>query len=145
MGSYDIEFEVFFRLIPNIYHSNNKIQINFNFRSNEKFASVEVSGYESFQGQEKDIILMIALKPDDGFKLFSTKENLLIALTRAKESLIVCGNFQYVCTDEITDVCNEVDSMTNTWKALLNDAKERNRFFDLNGTFDRQLVSNALC
>lgn len=79
---------------------------------------------------------MIALKPDDGFKLFSTTENLSIALTRAKESLIFCGNFQYVCTKQ--------DSMTNTWEKLLSDAKHRNRFFDLNGIFDEQLVLSSL-
>lgn len=83
---------------------------------------------------------MIALKPDDGFKLFSTKENLSIALTRAKESLIFCGNFQYVCTDEYT----EIDHMTNTWKTLVNDAKKRNRFFDLNGMFDREKINSAI-
>lgn len=87
-----------------------------------------MSGYDLFQGREKDIIIMIALKPVDGFALFSTKENLMIALTRAKDSLILCGNFQHVITN--------IDSMTNSWTSLINDAKNRKRFFDLNGTFD---------
>ena len=115
-----------------------------NSRSDPRFAGIEVSGYESFQGQEKDVILMVALKPKDGFKLFSTKENLLIALTRAKESLIFCGNFQYICSDLSADIAAEINSMTNTWKALLDDAKTRKRFFDLNGAFDKQIVSKSL-
>lgn len=79
---------------------------------------------------------MIALKPTNGFELFSTKENLGIAMTRAKESLIFCGNFQHVTT--------VVDSMSSIWAALLEDAKRRKRFFDLNGTFDKLLVQKNL-
>ncbi|XP_055312579.1 uncharacterized protein LOC129574522 isoform X2 [Sitodiplosis mosellana] len=125
-------------------HPDSRVEIETMIKANDQFAGVEVSGYESFQGQEKDVILMVVLKPKDGFKLFSTNENLLIALTRAKESLIFCGNFQYVCTDLSSDICTETDAMTNTWKALINDAKIRKRFIDLNGTFDQQLVSNSL-
>lgn len=109
---------------------------SFNFRENSQFANVEVSGYDSFRGQEKDVIILTALKPDDGFKLLGTKENLLIALTRAKESLILCGNFQYVQTN--------IESMSNTWSSLLTDAKIRKHFFDLNGTFDESLVRNLI-
>lgn len=76
---------------------------------------------------------MVALKPDDGFKLFGTKENLLIALTRAKQSFILCGNFQHVCTK--VDGTN-ADEMSSKWTEIMTDAKIRKRFFDLNGTFD---------
>lgn len=107
-----------------------------NSRTNEQFAGVEVSDYDSLQGREKDVILMIALKPDDGFQLFSTMENLSIALTRAKGSLVFCGNFQHVCTN--------IDGMTSTWNSLLDDAKSRNRFFDTNGTFDEAQIKNML-
>lgn len=62
--------------------------------------------------------------------------NLIMALTRAKESLIVCGNFQYVCT--------EVGSMPSTWLALLTDARLRGRFLDTNGAFNSAQISNIL-
>lgn len=112
------------------------IDFNFDYRSNEQFNGIEVSGYDSFQGREKDIIIMTALKPDDGFALFSTRENLLIALTRAKDSLILCCNFQHVITT--------INSMTSTWTALMHDANERKRFFDLNGVFDEVQIDRAL-
>lgn len=101
-----------------------------------QFTGIEVSEYDSFQGREKDVILMIALKPIDGFQLFSTRENLLIALTRAKESLILCGNFQHVYT--------HIDAMTSTWNAILDDAKQKKRFFDTNGTFDEKQINYIL-
>lgn len=79
---------------------------------------------------------MSALKPNDGFQLFSTPDNLLNGLTRAKESLIICGNFQYLYT--------RADPMANTWNSLLGDAKTRKRFFDLNGTFDEAEILRLL-
>lgn len=66
----------------------------------------------------------------------STKESLSIALTRAKDCMIFCGNFQHVTT--------KVDSMTSVWDALLGDAKARNCFVDLNGVFDEQLIDNLI-
>lgn len=71
---------------------------------------------------------MVALKPIDGFMLFGTKDNLLVALTRAKQTLILCGNFQHVQT--------KVDEMSSKWAAIISDARIRQRFFDLNGTYD---------
>lgn len=111
----------------------NLFQLFKNYRSNEHFNGIEVSSYDSFQGREKDIIIMVALKPVDGFALFSTKENLLIALSRARDSLIFCGNFQHVTTN--------IDSMTSTWTSLLDDAKARKRFYDLNGAFDETQIN----
>lgn len=79
---------------------------------------------------------MVALKPVNGFTLFSTKENLLIALTRAKQSNILCGNFQHVVTN--------VDEMSGKWSAIISDAKIRRRFFDLNGTYDEEKIFHLL-
>lgn len=79
---------------------------------------------------------MVALKPIDGFTLFGTKENLLIALTRAKQTLILCGNFQHVLTN--------VDEMSSKWSAIISDARIRERFFDLNGTFDVDKMFNLI-
>lgn len=110
---------------PNSLNSNNFLQI---YREKAEFKGIEISDYDSFQGREKDIIIMVALKPIDGFVLFDTKESLLIALTRAKQTLIICGNFQHVLT--------KVDEVSSRWTAIIADAKIRNRFFDHNGTYD---------
>lgn len=105
-------------------------------RNKPDFKGIEVSEYDSFQGREKDIIIMTALKPVEGFTLFGTAESLLIALTRAKQAHILCGNFQHVLTN--------VDEMTSKWSTLISDAKIQNRFFDLNGTYDDGLIFNLL-
>lgn len=105
-------------------------------RDKPKFKSIEISDYDSFQGREKDIIIMVALKPVDGFTLFSTKESLLIALTRAKQTLILCGNFQHVLAN--------VDENSSRWSAIIKDARDRNRFYDLNGTFDQGQMYNLI-
>lgn len=79
---------------------------------------------------------MVALKPINGFTLFDTKENLLIAMTRAKQAHILCGNFQHVITN--------VDDMSGKWSAIISDARIRQRFFDLNGTYDEGQMFNLL-
>lgn len=110
---------------------------HFFFRTNAKFSNVEVKTFDLFQGQEKDVIIISAMKPLHGFTLFGTKENLMIALTRAKESLIVCGNFQYVCT-------NSTSAPSAWFSTLLGDAKLRHRFFDTNGTFEPRQICHAI-
>ena len=95
-----------------------------------------MSEYDAFQGREKDIIIMVALKPADGFTLFGTKENLLIAMTRARQAHILCGNFQHVLTN--------VDEMSGKWSSIISDAKIRQRFFDFNGKYDEYLMFNLL-
>lgn len=79
---------------------------------------------------------MVALKPTDGFTLFDTKENLLIALTRARQTLIICGNFQHVLTN--------VDENSSRWAAIIGNAKIRNRFFDLNGAYDDEQIGELV-
>ena len=52
---------------------------------------VEVDTVDSFQGREKDIILLSCVRTGDmGF--LKTRERLNVALTRAKKSAIILGN-----------------------------------------------------
>lgn len=53
--------------------------------------NVVVSTIDDIQGQEKDIIVFSCV-PSDGV-LLSVPENLTVALTRARKSLYICGNF----------------------------------------------------
>lgn len=48
---------------------------------------------DSFQGQEKDIII-ISVTRSRGIGFLTQSERLNVALTRARKCLILCGNFQ---------------------------------------------------
>lgn len=54
--------------------------------------SFEVNTVDSFQGQERDIIIMSCVR-SHGIGFLSDRQRLCVALTRAKYSLILCGNF----------------------------------------------------
>lgn len=79
---------------------------------------VEVNTVDSFQGREKDIVIVSCVRAreprnlagDIGF--VSSLQRLNVALTRAKESLIVCGHFQTL-------------QMNETWRDLINNAQGR--------------------
>ena len=73
---------------------------------------------DSFQGREKDIVIVSCVRArevrnlggDIGF--VSSLQRMNVAMTRAKESLIVCGHFQTLQTNE-------------TWHDLINNARNR--------------------
>lgn len=106
------------------------------FRHELFYNRIEISGPDSFQGIEKDVIIISALKPFNGFCLLDTREKLGIAMTRAKNSLVVFGNFQYVLT--------VVGPMASLWQSLIVDAKRRDRFCDLDGEFDAAKIQKCL-
>lgn len=70
---------VLFRISP--ISDNLKKKINF-----------EVNTVDSFQGQERDVIIMSCVR-SHGIGFLSDRQRLCVALTRAKHSLILCGNF----------------------------------------------------
>lgn len=83
--------------------------------SDPEYASVEIDTLEKFQGKEKDIILIPCIPQFsllDKKSIISCGEMLNVALTRAKQCLIICGpvasNMQYP-----------------HWKALREDALAR--------------------
>lgn len=52
----------------------------------------DVNTVDGFQGQERDVIIMSCVRSHRiGF--LSDKQRLCVALTRAKHTLIICGNF----------------------------------------------------
>ena len=59
----------------------------------KKKISFEVNTVDGFQGQERDIIIMSCVR-SSGIGFLSDKQRLCVALTRAKHSLILCGNFR---------------------------------------------------
>lgn len=89
---------------------------NFNFRR-EKL-EIEVNTIDSYQGKEKDIIIMSNARTE-GIGFLNEISRLNVALTRAKECLILCGNFRHL-------------ENVNVWKSLLADAKERGVYFEPN-------------
>lgn len=60
-------------------------------KTKKKFCH-EVNTVDSFQGQERDIIIMSCVR-SNGIGFLSDRQRLCVALTRAKHSLILCGNF----------------------------------------------------
>ncbi|EGI63992.1 Putative helicase senataxin [Acromyrmex echinatior] len=77
----------------------------------KKKISFEVNTVDGFQGQERDVIIMSCVR-SSGIGFLSDKQRLCVALTRAKHSLILCGNFRTFMKDKM-------------WKALLTDARNR--------------------
>ncbi|EFN77064.1 Probable helicase senataxin [Harpegnathos saltator] len=76
-----------------------------------KKIAYEVNTVDSFQGQERDIIIMSCVR-SHGIGFMSDKQRLCVALTRAKHSLILCGNFNTFMKDQM-------------WNSLLSDARSR--------------------
>ncbi|XP_066585351.1 uncharacterized protein Setx [Prorops nasuta] len=79
---------------------------------------IEVNTVDSFQGQERDVIIMSCTR-SSGIGFLSDRQRICVALTRAKHSLILCGNFKTFTRDQM-------------WKALLSDARSRGIYFDVN-------------
>ncbi|KAJ8679254.1 hypothetical protein QAD02_015041 [Eretmocerus hayati] len=83
----------------------------------DKFV-IEVNTIDSFQGQERDVIIMSCVR-SRGIGFLSDPQRLCVALTRAKFSLIICGNLGTFQRD-------------NTWGPLLHDARSRGLVVNLN-------------
>ncbi|KYN31774.1 putative helicase senataxin [Trachymyrmex septentrionalis] len=77
----------------------------------KKKISFEVNTVDGFQGQERDVIIMSCVR-SSGIGFLSDKQRLCVALTRAKRSLILCGNFRTFMKDKM-------------WNTLLTDARNR--------------------
>nr|XP_034188053.1 helicase sen1-like isoform X1 [Osmia lignaria] len=78
----------------------------------------DVNTVDGFQGQERDVIIMSCVRSHRiGF--LSDKQRLCVALTRAKHTLIICGNFNIFMKDLM-------------WNSLLSDAKARKVYFNVN-------------
>ncbi|XP_043588324.1 helicase sen1 isoform X2 [Bombus pyrosoma] len=77
-----------------------------------------VDTVDRFQGQECDVIILSCVRSQKiGF--LSDRQRLCVALTRAKHSLIICGNFNIFMRYPM-------------WNSLIADAKTRKVFFNVN-------------
>lgn len=58
----------------------------------KKLNHLEINTIDSFQGQEKDVIIMSCVRTS-GVGFLADRQRLNVALTRAKYALFMCGNF----------------------------------------------------
>ncbi|TDG52682.1 hypothetical protein AWZ03_000915 [Drosophila navojoa] len=79
---------------------------------------------DAYQGQERDVIILSNARTR-GVGFLTNYQRLNVAITRPTRCLIICGNF-----DDLQSV--------NMWRHLLDDARKRNVFFDL----EREDVDN---
>ncbi|KOX75801.1 putative helicase senataxin [Melipona quadrifasciata] len=96
----------------------------------KKKIRLEVNTVDSFQGQECDVIIISCVRSHKiGF--LSDRQRLCVALTRAKQSLIICGNFNAFMRYPM-------------WNSLIADAKSRRVFFNVNPNADPHEVQSYI-
>uniref|UniRef100_A0A0C9QDY4 DDB_G0274399 protein n=1 Tax=Fopius arisanus TaxID=64838 RepID=A0A0C9QDY4_9HYME len=83
-----------------------------------KLKSIQVNTVDSFQGQERDIIVMSCVR-SKGIGFVNDPNRLCVSLTRAKHTMLLCGNFGTFKKNAM-------------WKALLRDATSRNASVEIN-------------
>ncbi|GFR25052.1 probable helicase senataxin [Trichonephila clavata] len=84
-------------------------------KQNPNYRHIEVNTVDSFQGREKDIIIVSCVRANNGtggIGFLSCKKRLNVAITRARKCLIICIHSNTLIQDE-------------NWKKLIEDAKER--------------------
>ncbi|XP_043514484.1 helicase sen1-like [Frieseomelitta varia] len=106
-------------------------QILFSMPNNvRKKIRLEVNTVDSFQGQDCDVIIISCVRSHKiGF--LSDRQRLCVALTRAKQSLIICGNFNAFMRYPM-------------WNSLIADAKSRKVFFNVNPNADSHEVQSYI-
>ncbi|RWS09267.1 uncharacterized protein B4U79_14013 [Dinothrombium tinctorium] len=93
-----------------------------------------INTIDSFQGQEKDIIILSCVRADEGngsIGFLNSRQRVNVALTRAKHALIIC-------------VCAQTLSNNDLWKSLLDDAKERKLMISLDSTVGIEHIKNHI-
>ncbi|KAG8034759.1 hypothetical protein G9C98_007835 [Cotesia typhae] len=94
-----------------------KDEIQEETKDKPKQKKIEVNTVDSFQGSECDVIVMSCVR-SEGIGFVKDPHRLCVSVTRAKHSLILCGNFNTFRINE-------------TWENLLNDAQSRGVYFDI--------------
>ncbi|KAI8871673.1 P-loop containing nucleoside triphosphate hydrolase protein, partial [Ramicandelaber brevisporus] len=77
-------------------------------------AAIDVNTIDGFQGQEKDIIIFSCVRAShEGIGFLKDRRRINVALTRARKSLFVLGNAEFLRKDDL-------------WGQLVDDARARN-------------------
>ena len=93
-------------------------------RCSANYSRITVNTVDGFQGQERDIIIVSCVragKKEIGF--LASPQRLNVALTRAKESLFVCGHFNTL-------------GRASGWSDLIANAEERQVTCKVNSKVD---------
>lgn len=99
----------------------------------EILVSVEFNTVDAFQGRERDIIIFSCVRAatEGGVGFLSDVRRMNVGLTRAKSSVFILGNAEFLVRNHM-------------WKRLVEDAKERNMFTPVvRGLFDRPTRTSA--
>ena len=80
--------------------------------------AIDINTVDAFQGQEKDIIIFSCVRAGSTVGFLADTRRLNVALTRAKSKVFILGNAQHLLKNML-------------WNNLINDAKTRNRFYDI--------------
>jgi len=106
----------------------------FRSRYGEKILiGVEFNTVDAFQGRERDIIIFSCVRAavEGGIGFLSDIRRMNVGLTRAKSSLFILGNSDFLVRNHM-------------WKRLVEDAQERNAFTpNVRGLFDRPTRTSA--
>ncbi|KAK3585725.1 hypothetical protein CHS0354_020293 [Potamilus streckersoni] len=91
---------------------------------------VEVGTVDGFQGREKSVIIMSCVRaknPTGTIGFVGSRQRMNVALTRAKYACYIVGHIESLQTNE-------------EWRALINDAKERQRIIPIKSNHDAEIM-----
>uniref|UniRef100_A0A182MNJ5 FHA domain-containing protein n=1 Tax=Anopheles culicifacies TaxID=139723 RepID=A0A182MNJ5_9DIPT len=101
---------------------------------NLKLDRVAAHSIDSVQGKEFDVVI-ISLARSNGTGFLDQPERINVALTRAKQSLVLCGNFTSLKRKPV-------------WSSLLEDAQKRKVYYQLEDhdahAYGEQMVTNIM-
>uniref|UniRef100_A0A182JF45 AAA+ ATPase domain-containing protein n=1 Tax=Anopheles atroparvus TaxID=41427 RepID=A0A182JF45_ANOAO len=99
-------------------YQRHKVEIMNQLRKNS-LKQVQVHSIDSVQGKEYDVVI-VSLARSNGAGFLNSPERINVALTRARQCLVLCGNFGCLRQKPV-------------WKSLLENAEKRDLFVHVRG------------